>query len=85
MKAFVASFLSNLFTVLKLIVMQLATLSFLTPIDILDFRHSCLLSSLEVDYYNLTITGAFLEEDIEIAVNKFEAMIKENSKQYNNT
>lgn len=60
--------------------MQLATLFFFSPIDVLDFRHLCLLSNPEIDYTNLTITGAFPQEDIEVAVNKFEALIKENVK-----
>ena len=60
--------------------MQPATLFFLAPIDILDFRHLCLLSNPEIDYNNLSITGAFPKEDIDVAVNKFEAVIKENGK-----
>jgi len=57
--------------------MQLATLFFLSAIDILDFRHLCLLSNLEIDYNNLSITGVFPKEDIDIAVQKFEASLKE--------
>jgi len=58
--------------------MQPATLFFFSAIDVLDFRHLCVLSNPEIDYNNLSITGAFPKEDIEVAVNKFEAMIKEN-------
>ena len=57
--------------------MHLSTIFFLSPIDILDFRHLCLLSNPEIDYNNLSITGAFPKEDIEVAVNKFEAVIKD--------
>jgi hypothetical protein len=59
--------------------MQLATLFFLSAIDVLDFRHLCLLSNPEIDYNNLSITGVFPQEDIEVAVNKFEALIKKTS------
>ena len=57
--------------------MQPATLFFLSAIDILDFRHSCLLLNLEVDYNDLSVTGAFPKEDIDVAINKFEARIEE--------
>ena len=60
--------------------MQIATLFFLSAIDILDFRHLCLLSNLEIDFNNLSVTGAFPKEDIDIAVNKFEAHINEDGK-----
>ena len=60
-------------------VMQSATLFFFSAIDVLDFRHLCLLSNPEVDYKNLSLTGAFSQEDIEVAVYKFEALIKETS------
>jgi hypothetical protein len=60
--------------------MRLATLFFFSAIDVLDFRHLCLLSNPEIDYKNLSLTGAFSQEDIEVAVNKFEAQIKENVK-----
>ena len=60
--------------------MQLATLFFFSAIDVLDFRHLCLLSNPEIDYKNLSLTGAFSQEDIEVAVNKFEALIKDDAK-----
>ena len=59
-------------------VMQSATLLFFSAIDVLDFRHLCLLPNPEIDFKNLSLTGAFSQEDIEVAVNKFEALIKEN-------
>jgi hypothetical protein len=58
--------------------MQSATLFFFSAIDVLDFRHSCLLLNPEIDYNNLSVTGPFPKEDIEVAVTKFEALIKEN-------
>ena len=59
--------------------MQPATLFFFSAIDVLDFRHLCLLPNPEIDYQNLSVTGAFPKEDIDVAVNKFEALIKETS------
>lgn len=59
--------------------MQLATLFFFSAIDVLDFRHLCLLSNPEIDFRNLSLTGAFSQEDIEVAVNKFEAQLKKTS------
>jgi hypothetical protein len=46
----------------------------------MSFGHSCLLSDLEIDYNNLSVTGAFPKEEIEVALNKFDGMIKENGK-----
>jgi len=58
--------------------MATTTLYFLSPLDVYDFRHECNLVTHEIDFDNLSITNAFTQGDIILAVNKFEAMAKKN-------
>lgn len=58
--------------------METTTLFFLSPLDVYDFRHECKLMSLEIDFEKLTITDVFSQEDIILAVDKFEAKAKKN-------
>jgi len=52
------------------------TLFFLSPLDLYDFRHECKMIAGDIDFEKLTITDVFPEEDINLAINKFEALTK---------
>lgn len=61
---------------MRLMLFKTVTLFFLSPLDLYDFRHECKVIASEIDFEKLTITDAFAEEDINLAINKFEALIK---------